>query len=93
MSQSERHGQKVLAIPRSTKMLTWHGVGSSPTLKNEGVMSDDDKCSEGLWVYQISDTGGGVPEYRDRTLNVSFLVSITLTLLIDRSISLTSRVQ
>ncbi|CAM1507484.1 Fc.00g071250.m01.CDS01 [Cosmosporella sp. VM-42] len=22
-------------------------------------------CTEGFWVYQISDTGGGVPEYRD----------------------------
>ncbi|KAF2118816.1 amidase signature domain-containing protein [Lophiotrema nucula] len=26
-------------------------------------------CSEGLWVYHIADTGGGVPEYRDRTLD------------------------
>ncbi|KAJ9131342.1 Amidase family protein [Pleurostoma richardsiae] len=26
---------------------------------------DAETCSEGFWVYHISDTGGGVPEYRD----------------------------
>ncbi|KAF7549281.1 hypothetical protein G7046_g8406 [Stylonectria norvegica] len=26
---------------------------------------DSDTCTEGIWVYHISDTGGGVPEYRD----------------------------
>lgn len=25
----------------------------------------EETCTEGLWVYQIEDTGGGVPEYRD----------------------------
>ena len=25
----------------------------------------NETCTEGFWVYQIQDTGGGVPEYRD----------------------------
>lgn len=25
----------------------------------------EDSCTEGFWVYHISDKGGGVPEYRD----------------------------
>jgi len=26
---------------------------------------NNETCTDGLWVYQIADTGGGVPEYRD----------------------------
>lgn len=29
------------------------------------VPPDNETCTEGLWVYQIEDTGGGVPEYRE----------------------------
>ncbi|OAA68564.1 Amidase signature domain protein [Niveomyces insectorum RCEF 264] len=29
------------------------------------VPYDNQTCTEGFWVYQIEDTGGGVPEYRD----------------------------
>jgi hypothetical protein len=36
------------------------------------IKSNNETCSDGLWIYQIADTGGGVPEYRDRTLDVSF---------------------
>ena len=39
---------------------------------NSEVIPDNaETCSDGLWIYQIADTGGGVPEYKDRTLNVS----------------------
>lgn len=39
---------------------------------NEHVVVENNKtCSDGLWIYQIADTGGGVPEYRDRGLDVS----------------------
>jgi hypothetical protein len=33
------------------------------------IPSNDETCTEGLWIYHIADTGGGVPEYRDRTLD------------------------
>ena len=26
---------------------------------------NSETCTEGFWIYQIEDTGGGVPEYRD----------------------------
>ena len=48
---------------------------------SEVIKSDPNTCSEGLWVYQISDTGGGQPEYRDRTLNVSPLLQFLCVLL------------
>ncbi|RDW58489.1 hypothetical protein BP5796_12419 [Coleophoma crateriformis] len=33
------------------------------------IIGNNKTCSDGLWIYQIADTGGGVPEYRDRTLD------------------------
>jgi hypothetical protein len=39
-------------------------------INNHVIVGNNETCSDGLWVYQIADTGGGVPEYRDRTLDV-----------------------
>ncbi|KAF2808928.1 amidase signature enzyme [Mytilinidion resinicola] len=38
-------------------------------INNHVITGNNDTCSDGLWIYQIADTGGGVPEYRDRTLD------------------------
>ncbi|KAF2498112.1 amidase signature enzyme [Lophium mytilinum] len=38
-------------------------------INNHVIPGNNDTCSDGLWIYQIADTGGGVPEYRDRTLD------------------------
>lgn len=38
---------------------------------SEVIKNNSETCSDGIWIYQIADTGGGVPEYRDRTLDVS----------------------
>ena len=43
-----------------------YGRANSP---QNVIPFNNETCSEGLWIYHISDTGGGVPEYRDRTLD------------------------
>ena len=34
-------------------------------INDKVIPYNEETCTEGLWVYQIEDTGGGVPEYRD----------------------------
>lgn len=40
------------------------------------VVGNKETCSDGFWIYQIADTSSGVPEYRDRTLDVSSYSSL-----------------
>lgn len=46
------------------------------------IPGNEETCSDGLWVYQIADTGGGIPEYRDRTLDVCFFTLDRLDVLL-----------
>lgn len=34
-------------------------------INTDVIPYNNETCTEGFWVYQIADTGGGVPEYRD----------------------------
>jgi hypothetical protein len=37
------------------------------------IQYNNETCTEGFWIYQIEDTGGGVPEYRD-VLNYDYFL-------------------
>lgn len=39
--------------------------GFEEFINTHAIPASNETCTEGFWVYHISDKGGGVPEYRD----------------------------
>jgi hypothetical protein len=52
--------------PPSRKVANEARLSNFTSFFNDIVIAyNSETCTEGFWIYQIADTGGGVPEYRD----------------------------